>query len=150
MDDPAVLVLLLEQGERSLEDHTTNFVFLANLTHYLDSCLYSFYQAGLNTATRAQLSLGNVLERAFVEWVLVSCQSSLTVDFMDDDTSPTPDPVPRPTSPRSTERQPEPTVDGEPKPSATDEPSPSGATELRIAPEPEPVTSDQVQEPKNI
>ncbi|KAL0166949.1 hypothetical protein M9458_038793, partial [Cirrhinus mrigala] len=84
---------------------------------------------------------------AFVEWVLVSCQSSLTVDFADDDTSPTPDPVPSLTSPRSTERQPKPTTDGEPKPSVTDEPSPSGASELRIAPEPEPITSDQVREP---
>ncbi|KAI2664140.1 Transposon Tf2-9 polyprotein [Labeo rohita] len=75
----------------------------------------------------------------FVEWVLVSCQSSLTVDFADNDTSPTPDPVPSPTSPRSPEHQPEPTADGEPKPSATDKPSARGATELRIAPEPEPI-----------
>ncbi|KAL0200277.1 hypothetical protein M9458_003464, partial [Cirrhinus mrigala] len=43
--------------------------------------------------------------------------------------------------------QPEPTADEEPKPSATDEPSPSRATALRIAPEPEPVMSDQVREP---
>ncbi|KAL0185708.1 hypothetical protein M9458_017378, partial [Cirrhinus mrigala] len=27
------------QGDHSLEDHTMDFVFLANLTHYLDSCL---------------------------------------------------------------------------------------------------------------
>ncbi|KAI2644540.1 Translation initiation factor IF-2 [Labeo rohita] len=44
-------------------------------------------------------------------------------------------------------RQPEPTADGEPKLSATDKPLPSGATELRIAPEAEPITSDQVREP---
>ncbi|KAL0176624.1 hypothetical protein M9458_028954, partial [Cirrhinus mrigala] len=84
---------------------------------------------------------------AYIEWVLVSCKSSVTVDFVDDDTSPTPDPVPSPTSPHSAERQPEPTADGEPKPSATDEPSPRGAKELRIPPEPEPITSDQVREP---
>ncbi len=53
MNYPAVLVLLQEQGDRSLKDHTKDFVFLANLTHYPDSCLCSFYQAGLNTATRA-------------------------------------------------------------------------------------------------
>ncbi len=41
MNHPAVLVLLLEQGDRSLEDHTEDFVFLTNLTHYLDSCLCS-------------------------------------------------------------------------------------------------------------
>ncbi|KAL0170155.1 hypothetical protein M9458_034751, partial [Cirrhinus mrigala] len=39
------------------------------------------------------------------------------------------------------------TADGEPKPSVTDEPLPRGVTELRIAPESEPVTSDQVREP---
>ncbi|KAL0170706.1 hypothetical protein M9458_035302, partial [Cirrhinus mrigala] len=129
MDDPAVFVLLLEQGDRSLKDHTTDFVFLANLTHYPDSCLCSFYHTELNTSESLT---------TFVEWVLVSCQSSLTVDFTD---SPTPDPVPSPTSPRSAERQPKHTVDGEPKPSTTDKPS------LRIAPEPEPITSDQVREP---
>ncbi|KAL0157445.1 hypothetical protein M9458_048691 [Cirrhinus mrigala] len=131
MDYPAILVLLLEQGDRSLEDHTTDFVFLANLTHYLDSCLCSFYQAGLNTATQEQLLA------AFIEWVLVSCKSHIAVDITDDDNSPTRDPVPSPISPRSLERQPEPTVDREPKPSPT----------LRIAPEPEPITSDQVRGP---
>ncbi|KAL0185654.1 hypothetical protein M9458_017324, partial [Cirrhinus mrigala] len=65
----------------------------------------------------------------------------------DDDTSPTPDPVPSPTSPHSVEHQPEPTTDGEPKPSTTDEQSPRRAAELRIIPEPEAVTSDQVREP---
>ncbi|XP_016422425.1 phospholipase D3-like [Sinocyclocheilus rhinocerous] len=55
-----------------------------------------------------------------------------------------PDPEPSPPSPRCAEQEPEPTDDGEPEPVATDEPSPDGATELRIALEPEPVTSDQV------
>ncbi len=51
-------------------------------------------------------------------------------------------------SPRFTERQPEPTADGEPEPSVIYEPSQEGANKLRIAPEPEPnVTFDQVQEP---
>ncbi|KAI2644379.1 tRNA (guanine-N(7)-)-methyltransferase [Labeo rohita] len=96
MDDPAVLVLLLEQGDRSFEDHTTDFVFLANCTNYPDNCLCSFYFAGLNTTTRAQLSGEGPRESlaTYVEWVLVSCNSSLTVDFTDDDTSPTLDPEP--------------------------------------------------------
>ncbi|KAL0192131.1 hypothetical protein M9458_010427, partial [Cirrhinus mrigala] len=58
----------------------------------------------------------------------------MTMDFADDDTSPTLDPVPSLTSPHSVECLFEPTTDGEPKTSATDEPSPIGATELRIAP----------------
>ncbi len=56
MDDPTVLVLLLEQGDRSLEDHTEDFVILANYMSYPDSCLCSFYITGLNTSTREQLS----------------------------------------------------------------------------------------------
>ncbi|KAL0153752.1 hypothetical protein M9458_050943 [Cirrhinus mrigala] len=149
MNDPAVLVLLLEQGDRSLEDHTTDFVFLTNYTHFPDNCLCSFYFAGLNTTTRAQLSGDGPRENfaAYVEWVLVSCNSSLTVDFADDDTSPTLDPEPSQQSPQFAEHEPEPTVDGEPEPNVTDEPSPSGATELRIAQEPEPILSDQVREP---
>ncbi|KAI2655544.1 Repellent protein 1 [Labeo rohita] len=147
MNDPAILVLLLEQGERSLEDHTTDFVFLANLTHYPDSCLCSFYYTGLNTATQAQLSGEGPRESlaAYVEWVLVSCRSSLTVDFANDDTSPTLDPESSQPSPRSTERKPEPTADEEPKPNAANEPLPNGAIELRIAPKTEPVTSESLQ-----
>ncbi|XP_016319018.1 vegetative cell wall protein gp1-like isoform X2 [Sinocyclocheilus anshuiensis] len=48
--------------------------------------------------------------------------------------------------PNGTE-MPEPTADGEPSPAAVIEPSPSGASGLKIAPEPEPQESDQVQEP---
>ncbi len=146
MDDPAVLVLLLKQRDRSLEDHTEDFVFLANYTSYPDSCLCSFYQTGLNTSTRAQLSGDGPRESlaAFIEWVLVSCNSQLTVDIVDDDTSPTRDPEPSQLPPRSA-ALPEPTTDREPEPAAVVEPSPSGATELPIVPEPQ--VSDQVREP---
>ncbi|KAL0198595.1 hypothetical protein M9458_007135, partial [Cirrhinus mrigala] len=96
MNDLAVLVLLLEQGDRSLEDHAKDFAFLANLTHYPDSCLCLFFQAGLNTTTRAQLFT------ACVEWVLVSCNCLLAMDFTDDVTNPTLDPEPSPASPRFT------------------------------------------------
>ncbi len=148
MDDPAVLVLLLEQGDHSLEDHTEDFVFLANYTHYPDNCLSTFYRAGLNTTTREQLSGDGPRESlaAFIEWVLVSCKSKLTVDIADNNTSPTRDPEPSQLPPRSAEL-PEPTADGEPEPATVVEPSPSGATELPIVPEPEPQVSDQVREP---
>ncbi|KAI2650613.1 FMRFamide-related peptides type HF-4 [Labeo rohita] len=56
MDNPAVLLLLLELGNRSLVDHTRDFVHLVPLTHYPDSSLCTFYRAGLNIATKAQLS----------------------------------------------------------------------------------------------
>ncbi len=148
MDDPAVLVLLLEQGDRSLEDHTEDFVFLANNTHYPDNCLCTFYRAGLNNTTRGQLSGDGPRESlaAFIEWVLVSCKSPLTVDIADSNTSPTRDPEPSHLLPHSAELS-EPTADGEPEPAAVVEPSPSRATELPIVPEPEPQVSDQVREP---
>ncbi|KAI2653768.1 hypothetical protein H4Q32_014108 [Labeo rohita] len=48
---------------------------------------------------------------------------------------------------QSTKRMQSVTSTSEPEPSVTDEPSPSGATELRIAQEPEPILSNQVREP---
>ncbi|KAL0171006.1 hypothetical protein M9458_035602, partial [Cirrhinus mrigala] len=48
-----------------------------------------------------------------------------------------PDLVPSPPSPCGVEHQPEPTDDGESEPTAIDEPLPHGATEPRIAAEPE-------------
>ncbi len=136
MNGPAVLVLLLEQGDHSLEDHTKDFMFLSNYTHYPDNCLCSFYQAELNTSTWAQLSGDGPRESiaAFIEWVVVSCESKLTVD-----------PEPSQLPPQGAEL-PEPNADGEPEPAAVVEPSPSGATELTITPEPELQVSDQVRE----
>ncbi|KAI2659589.1 Accumulation-associated protein [Labeo rohita] len=136
MDNPAVLLLLLEQGNRSLVDHTRDFVHLVPLTHYPDSSLCTFYRAGLNIATKAQLS-GEGPQESFadyMEWVLVSCRPSLTAE---DDTSPTQDPEPSQPAPRHAEFEPEPTADDEPEPRAT---------ELKIATEPEPYASDQVRE----
>ncbi len=50
---PEFLLLLLEQGDRSLEDYTRLFLLLANTTSYPDDALCSFYDASLNTASRA-------------------------------------------------------------------------------------------------
>ncbi|KAI2643957.1 Retrotransposon-like protein 1 [Labeo rohita] len=88
MDNPAVLLLLLEQGNRSLMDHTRDFVHLVPLTHYPDSSLCTIYRAGLNNATKALL-FGDGPRESFadyIEWVLVSCRSSLTAE--DDTQSP--------------------------------------------------------------
>ncbi|KAI2644640.1 Threonylcarbamoyl-AMP synthase [Labeo rohita] len=114
MGNPAVLLLLLEQGNRSLVDHTRDFVHLVPLTHYPDSSLCTFYRAGLNIATKAQLSGEGPRESFadYIEWVLVSCRSSLTVD----DTSPTQDPEPSQPAPRHAEFEPEPTAADEPEP----------------------------------
>ncbi|KAL0173783.1 hypothetical protein M9458_029751, partial [Cirrhinus mrigala] len=116
------LLLLLEQGDRSLEDHTRLFLALANHTSYPDDALCSFYDKSLNTTCRP-LSVFT----AFVE-------SPFTVETEDDLASPTLDPAPSPPSPHYVE--PEPTANGEPEPTETIEPSPHGVTELRIAAEP--------------
>ncbi|KAL0199671.1 hypothetical protein M9458_002858, partial [Cirrhinus mrigala] len=126
MDHPAIRILFLEQGNRSLKDHTKDFVFLAPVTHYPDGSLCSFCRTGLNPTTRAQLSGDEYIER--------------------DDTSRTPDPEPSQTTLQLAEPEPEPTADGEPEPRAT-EPSPTGATAQEIATEPEPSESYQVREP---
>ncbi|KAL0189499.1 hypothetical protein M9458_016598, partial [Cirrhinus mrigala] len=126
-------IILLEQGNRSLEDHTRDFVHLVPLTHYPDSCLCTFYRAGLNTTIKAQLSGDGPRESIadYIVWVLVSSRSLLTTKY---DTSPTQDPEHSQPSPRHAEFEPEPTADEEPEPRAT---------EQRIATEPEPNTSDQ-------
>ncbi len=59
-----------------------------------------------------------------------------------------PDPEPSPPTPRDAELKPEPTIDGEPETATADEQSLHGATELRIAAEPELLmTSVQVRKP---
>ncbi|KAL1278541.1 hypothetical protein QQF64_025214 [Cirrhinus molitorella] len=140
---------MLEQGEKTLEDHTRQFITIANYSSFPDGALCSFYNAGLNPACRALLSEDGPRAdfAAYVEWTLASNGSSLTIRPEENRASATPDPEPSPPSPRCVEPQPEPTADGEPEPKATDEPSPRSATELRIASEPEPKESDQVREP---
>ncbi|KAL0152414.1 hypothetical protein M9458_052137 [Cirrhinus mrigala] len=142
MDDPALRLLLLEQGNRSLEDHTKDVVFLDPLTHYPDSSLCSFYRTGLNPTTRAQLSGDGPRESlaAYIEWVLVSSRPSRIVE----DTSNTSWGTPQLAEPEP-EPEPEPTADGEPEPRATG-PSPLGVTVREIAMEPELIESDQVRE----
>ncbi len=142
---PKFLLLLLEQGDRSLEDHTRLFLCLANATIYPDDALCSFYDASLNTASRAQSSENGPREdfAAFVEWTLARNGSPLTICPVDDLARSTPDPEPSPPSPRGAEHQPEPTDDGEPFPAVINKPAQSRATERKIAPEVEPNTSDQ-------
>ncbi|KAI2658676.1 Pappalysin-1 [Labeo rohita] len=122
--DPTVLLILLKQGERSLEDHTRDYIFLAEHSHFPDSSLCTFYRAGLNTTAKGLLSGGG--------------SSREPAGLHREDVSPTPDPEPSQPSPRHAEHEPEPTADDEPEPRAT---------EQRITQEPEPNTSDQVREP---
>ncbi len=148
---PEFLLLLLEQEDRSLEDHTRLFLCVANATSYPDDALCSFYDASLNTASRALSSEDGPREdfAAFVEWTLARNGSPLTVSPEDNLARSTPDPEPSPPSPRGKEHQPEPTDDGEPFPTAICEPALSRATERMISPV-EPNPSDQVREPATM
>lgn len=87
---PAVMLLCLDQGDRSLEEHLEEFLDLEPQTTFPDDCLCTFLRLGLNNATQAQLSGESPRESFadYVEWVLVSCGSSFTAE---DITSPTPD-----------------------------------------------------------
>lgn len=137
MNHPKFILLLLKQGNHSLEAHTVIFAEIANIMQYLDNCLCSFYHASLNTATQAKFAGKGPQESfaAFVEWVLASCNSALTLYYAGENlASPTLDPEPSLMPPHCAEQQPEPAADGEPEPAATDEPSLKGVTELRIDP----------------
>ncbi len=96
---PEFLLLLLEQGERSLEGHTRLFLVLSS---YPDDALCSFYDAGLNIAYRAPSSEDGPRANfaAFVEWTLARHGSPFTVCPEGDLASATQDPVPSPPSPR--------------------------------------------------
>ncbi|KAL0164161.1 hypothetical protein M9458_039914, partial [Cirrhinus mrigala] len=143
---PDYLLLLLEQGDKSLEDHTRLFLLLANTTSYLDDTLCAFYDASLNIACRALLSEDGAREdfAAFKGWTLARHGSPFTVSAKGDLTLRTQHPAP--STPSS--HMPEPTVDGEPELAAVDEPSPHGTTEQQITAELElHMTSVQMCEP---
>ncbi len=80
----------------------------------------------------------------FVEWVLVSCGSLLTIGTEDNDTSPTSNPVPSQKPSDSEEQQHEPTADREPDFTTKYEPAPMGAIERNFNSAPE---SQQVCKP---
>ncbi|ROL52887.1 hypothetical protein DPX16_8450 [Anabarilius grahami] len=110
MDLPAVQLMWLEQGDRSLEIFLEDYLNLAHQTTFPDDCLCSFLLAGLNTSTSAQLfgegPRGSFME--FVEWVLASCGSPLTAGPVDDGASSTHNPVHNLNHPDDEDRQHEP------------------------------------------
>ncbi len=69
---PKFLLLMLEQGDRYLEDHTRLFLMLANATSYPDDAICAFYDASLNTTCRALSSEDGPREdfATYVEWTL--------------------------------------------------------------------------------
>ncbi len=114
-----VQFLCLEQKDRSLEDHTRDFLDLACLTHFLDQSFCVFYVTSLSERCKARLPANGPKEEDFAALVESHFQ-----------TRDQPAVIPL--------LQPEPTADGELEPSAT---------EPVIATEPVPqAPSDQVRE----
>ncbi len=75
MDLPAVQLLSLEQGQQTLETHTSGFLDLACLTTFPAHSPCAFFLSSLNRETKEPQ--GNFAE--FIEWVLVNCDSPYTV-----------------------------------------------------------------------
>ncbi len=151
MDIPAVQLLCLEQQDRSLEDHTRDFLDLACLTHFPDRSLCAFYITSLSERCKARLPANGPKENfaACVEWVLENNGLFFSVCPVEDNSSPTPDTEPiQPSPSRSTECLPEPTAAAEPEPAAIKEPTPFKVTEPLITREPGlKNATDQVCEP---
>ncbi|XP_067228248.1 interferon-induced very large GTPase 1-like [Chanodichthys erythropterus] len=147
---PAVHLLCLEQGDRSLEQHTSDFLQLACLTHFRDRSLCIYYRTGLSERSKARIPAGGPTEdfAAYVEWVLVNNNSPFTIGPAEDDTSTTPHPeTNHPPSTTCTMEKREPTADRGDQPAGTYETEPEERTEGVVAPGCEPLgVSDQVRE----
>ncbi len=97
---PEFLLLLLEQGDRSLEDHTRLFLLIANTTSYPDDASDDASEDGPQEDFAA---IG--------EWTLVSKGSPLPICHVDNLARSTSNPVPSPPSRCCVERMSEPTAD---------------------------------------
>lgn len=87
MDLVAVCVLFLSERDRSLSDHTREFLDLAYQTHYPDSGLISLYRAGLNEPLKSMLAIDRP-PGTFSEFVKLALQltgTSLTVGKVEED-----------------------------------------------------------------
>lgn len=146
MDHLAAIKLCLEQKDHSLEEHLEEFLSLCQQHLFLDDCICSSLHSGLNTSTRAQLWDQGSFDK-YVGWVLLFCELPITVDIVDNDTSPTPDPALSQTPPDCEDRQHEPTTGNKRDSDAMFKPALMRMTELYIATEPEQHMSDQLCKP---
>ncbi len=124
-------------------------LFFFNMANppFPDDCFCSFLIAGLNNATRPSCLgsfCGSFAE--FVEWVLVSYGSLLTIGPDDDNTIPTPNPVPNQKPSDCEEQHHQTTSDRTPDFAAMYETAPTGVMEQNIASEQELRVSGQVCE----
>ncbi|ROL55393.1 hypothetical protein DPX16_20769 [Anabarilius grahami] len=138
---PAVQLLCLEQGDPSLELHTSDFLQLACQTYFPDRSFCVFYHTGLSERSKARIPAGSPTEdfAAYVEWVLVNNNSPFTICPAEDDTSTTPHPeTSHPPPITCTMERREPTADRGVQPAGMNETEPEERTEGVVAPGCEP------------
>ncbi|ROL50051.1 hypothetical protein DPX16_5810 [Anabarilius grahami] len=80
---PGAHLLLLHQGNRSIEDHTQDFLDLAYQTDFPDKSLAGFFRASLNAPLKNQLFRGTLAY--MVEQALLLSSSVFTVGYADEE-----------------------------------------------------------------
>ncbi len=133
--NPAVKLMLLRQGTRSIEDYVVDFLELAHLTHTDKICLMIFFQGGLSEPLRSIMPLHDpnwTLEK-YIDTTLQLSGSPFTVGATQELAESAPEPAP---SQELAETAPEPAPSQELAESA---PEPAPSQELaESAPEPAP------------
>lgn len=78
MDIAAVKILLLFQGDLSLEAHLQRYLDLVSVVHYDDYSLCVLFRVGFESSSCAHLPReGNF--KKYVDWVLLQCRSPCNI-----------------------------------------------------------------------
>ncbi len=79
--DPAVKMMFLRQGTRSIEDYVVDFLELAHLTHLDDLCLIIFFRGGLSEPLSSIMPLHdpNWMLESYIDVALQLSGSPFTV-----------------------------------------------------------------------
>ncbi len=94
--NPAVKLMLLRQGTRSIEDYVVDFLELAHLTHTDKICLMIFFQGGLSEPLHSIMPLHDpnwTLEK-YIDTALQLSGSPVTVGPMEGPAESAPEPAP--------------------------------------------------------
>lgn len=78
MDIAAVKMLLLIQGDLSLEAHLQRYLDLVPIVHYDDYCLCVLFRVGFESSSCARLP-GEANFKKYVDWVLLQCRSPYSI-----------------------------------------------------------------------
>ncbi len=130
--DPAVRMMFLRQGTRSIEDYVVDFLELAHLTHLDELCLMIFFRGGLSEPLSSIMPLHdpNWMLESYIDVVLQLSGSPFTVGIAESA------PEPAESAPEPAESAPEP-AESAPEPAeSAPEPAESAPEPAESAPEP--------------